>query len=56
VLYDPELTLALPASLSRTSGTNAIAHAVEALYAPHTPPIIGLFAKEGMPGGWPGRS
>jgi maleylacetate reductase len=53
VLYDPELTLALPASLSRTSGINAIAHAVEALYAPDTSPIIGLFAKEGMPGGCP---
>ena len=53
VLYDPELTLALPASLTRTSGINAIAHAVEALYAPDTSPIIGLFAKEGMPGGCP---
>ena len=52
VLYDPELTLALPASLSRTSGINAIAHAVEALYAPDTSPIIG-FAKEGMPDGCP---
>ena len=53
VLYDPELTLALPASLSLTSGINAIAHAVAAFYAPDTSPIIGLFAKEGMPGGCP---
>lgn len=33
VLYDPDLTLGLPAALSATSGLNALAHAVEALYA-----------------------
>ncbi|SKG68844.1 iron-containing alcohol dehydrogenase (Maleylacetate reductase) [Mycobacteroides abscessus subsp. bolletii] len=48
VLYDPELTLALPASLSGTSGMNAIAHAMEALYAPDTSPIIAMFAEEGI--------
>ncbi|MEL7099126.1 MAG: maleylacetate reductase [Pseudomonadota bacterium] len=34
VLYDPELVASLPATLSVTSGLNAMAHAVEALYAP----------------------
>jgi maleylacetate reductase len=46
VIYDPELTLTLPPSFSVTSGMNAIAHAVEALYAPDTSPVIGLMAAE----------
>jgi alcohol dehydrogenase class IV len=33
VLYDPALTVSMPAGLSATSGINAIAHCVEALYA-----------------------
>ncbi|MEU1180111.1 maleylacetate reductase [Streptomyces sp. NPDC005820] len=48
VLYDPELTLGLPAAVSVTSGMNAIAHAVEALYAPDASPIISLMAEEGV--------
>lgn len=47
VIYDVNLTLTLPQKLSATSGVNAIAHAVEALYAPDTNPIIRLLAKEG---------
>ena len=47
VVYDPELTLTLPASLSVTSGMNAIAHAVEGLYAPDATPIVSLMAEEG---------
>ncbi|MGP4046255.1 maleylacetate reductase [Streptomyces sp. 2A115] len=47
VLYDPELTLSLPPGASATSGMNAIAHAVEALYAPDASPIISLMAEEG---------
>lgn len=35
VVYDPVLTLTLPARVSAASGMNAIAHAVEATYAPH---------------------
>ena len=34
VVYDPVLTLTLPAAVSAASGMNAIAHAAEALYAP----------------------
>jgi maleylacetate reductase len=47
VLYDPELTLTLPAGLSATSGMNAVAHAVEGLYAPDASPILSLMAEEG---------
>lgn len=47
VVYDPELTLTLPAGLSATSGMNAIAHAVEGLYAPDATPIVSLMAEEG---------
>lgn len=48
VVYDPELTLTLPVGLSVTSGMNAMAHAVEALYAPDSSPIISLMAQEGV--------
>src|SRR6476659_3155393 len=47
VIYDPELTVSLPVKMSVTSGFNAIAHAVEALYAPDGSPIISLMAEEG---------
>lgn len=48
VIYDPELTLTLPASLSVTSGINAIAHAAEGLYAVDRNPIMDLMAEEGI--------
>ncbi|MEO5861381.1 MAG: maleylacetate reductase, partial [Burkholderiales bacterium] len=48
VIYDPELTLTLPAKLSATSGMNAIAHSVEALYAQDANPIISLMAEESI--------
>ncbi|PWI13992.1 maleylacetate reductase [Streptomyces sp. Act143] len=48
IVYDPELTLTLPVPLSVTSGVNALAHAVEALYAPDTSPLIALTAEEGV--------
>jgi len=48
VIYDPELTLSLPVGLSATSGMNAIAHAVEALYAMDGNPIISMIAEEGI--------
>jgi maleylacetate reductase len=48
VLYDPALTVTLPSAVSVTSGMNAIAHAVEALYAPDASPIIDLMAEEGV--------
>jgi maleylacetate reductase len=48
VIYDPNLTLSLPAALSAASGMNAIAHCVEALYAHDGNPIIALMAEEGI--------
>lgn len=48
VIYDPDLTVSLPASLSVTSGFNAMAHAVEALYAPDTTPLVALMAEAGV--------
>jgi maleylacetate reductase len=47
VVYDPGLTVGLPVELSVVSGMNAIAHAVEALYAPDRSPIVSLMAREG---------
>ena len=48
VIYDVDLTLSLPAALSGTSGINAIAHAVEALYARDRNPVISLLATEAI--------
>ncbi|WP_420212123.1 maleylacetate reductase [Burkholderia aenigmatica] len=48
VVYDPELTLSLPVKLSVTSGMNAIAHAVEGLYARDGSPVYSLMAEEGI--------
>lgn len=48
VIYDPQLTLTLPAGLSVTSGINAIAHAAEGLYAVDANPIMELMAEEGI--------
>ena len=48
VVYDPALTLSLPTAVSGTSGMNAIAHCVEALYAADASPIVSLIADEGI--------
>ena len=48
VIYDVDLTMTMPAGLSAISGINAIAHAVEALYARDRNPVISLMAKEGI--------
>lgn len=48
VIYDPELLVSLPASITGPSGLNAIAHAVEALYAPEANPITSLMAEEAI--------
>jgi maleylacetate reductase len=48
ILYDVDLTLTLPVALSVTSGINAIAHAVEALYAQDANPITLLMAEEAI--------
>jgi alcohol dehydrogenase class IV len=48
VIYDVDLTLDLPAALSGVSGINAIAHAVEALYARDANPITSLMAEQAI--------
>ena len=48
VVYDPALTIALPPSVSASTGMNAVAHCVEALYAPDATPVASLMAEEGL--------
>ncbi len=48
VIYDVDLTLTLPVGMSGTSGMNAIAHAVEALYARERNPVVSLMALEAI--------
>jgi len=48
VLYDVDLTMTLPPATSATSGINALAHAVEALYARNPNPITTLMALEAI--------
>jgi alcohol dehydrogenase class IV/protocatechuate 3,4-dioxygenase beta subunit len=48
VLYDVELTLGLPLDLTITSGVNAMAHAVEALYSPQANPATSAVAVEAL--------
>lgn len=48
VIYDPDLTLGLPVAMSVASGLNAMAHAVEGLYAQDRNPISSMMAVEGI--------
>ena len=48
VLYDPDLTRALPWATTVTSALNAMAHAAEGLYARDRNPISSLMAVEGV--------
>lgn len=48
VVYDPELTVSLPAAVSAASGMNALAHLVEGLYASDASPPTLLLAEEGV--------
>lgn len=48
VLYDAELTLGLPTSVTGASAFNALAHSVEALYAPGCNPVTTAIALEGV--------
>lgn len=48
VIYDADLLDTLPNNFAATSGMNAIAHAVEGLYAVDSNPIISLMAEEGI--------
>lgn len=48
VIYDPDLVMTMPRSISGPSGMNAIAHSVEALYAPDVNPVISLMAEDSI--------
>lgn len=48
VVYDPALTTGLPPAISGASAMNAVAHCVEALYAPDSNPLTSLMAEEGI--------
>ena len=48
VLYDPELTLALPPALTASTGINALAHCIEALYSKTSNPLSSGAAAEGI--------
>ena len=48
VVYDPALTASMPRQVTATSGLNALAHGVEALYAPGANPVTGLLAREAI--------
>jgi maleylacetate reductase len=48
IIYDPELVAGLPVSMTVTSALNAIAHAVEALYARDRNPLSSMLAMEGI--------
>jgi maleylacetate reductase len=48
VVYDPALTVDLPPGVTGASGFNALAHGVEAFYAPGTDPIAALYAEEAI--------
>jgi maleylacetate reductase len=48
IVYDVELTFGLPPAISLVSGINAIAHAVEALYAKDANPVTSNLAERGI--------
>jgi maleylacetate reductase len=48
VIYDPALTIRLPADIVATSGMNAIAHCVEAMYAQDQNPVTSMMAEAGI--------
>lgn len=48
IIYDVELTMSLPSAMAATSGINAIAHAVEAVYSADFNPVIELLALQAI--------
>jgi maleylacetate reductase len=47
VIYDPELSRDLPLAVSGPSAMNALAHCIDALWAPGATPVTTLLAEEG---------
>ena len=48
IIYDPELTVGLPAATTAASGMNAVAHCVEALWVAERTPVTSAFAAEAL--------
>jgi maleylacetate reductase len=48
IIYDPDLTLGVPAAVSAASGMNAIAHCVESFWADGRTPVTLALASESM--------
>lgn len=48
IVYDAQLTLSLPVGLSVASGMNALAHCIDAFWAPRANPINAALAAEGI--------
>lgn len=48
VLYDVDLTLGLPIGMTMTSALNAIAHAMEGLYAPDRNPVTEALSRDAL--------
>src|SRR5262245_8812478 len=48
IVYDPDLTLALPPGVSAASAMNAIAHCVEGLWVPDTTPFLAALAGDAV--------
>jgi maleylacetate reductase len=48
VLYDPDLTMSLPIGESMVSGVNALAHCVDAFWAPNATPELAVDAADGI--------
>lgn len=48
VIYDVDLTMEMPVGLSGVSGMNALAHAIEALYARDANPVISALALQSV--------
>ena len=48
VVYDADLLAGLPAALAVASGLNAVAHAIDSMWAPRVDPIDAALATEGL--------
>jgi maleylacetate reductase len=48
VVYDPELTTSMPRHVTATSGLNAVAHCIEAIYSRDAQPVSTLVAEHGL--------
>lgn len=48
IVYDPELTLALPAAVSAASGMNAIAHCIDGMWIAERSPVSVAMATDAM--------